>query len=196
MIREDGNAFASFWFASRGNRENSPKICLDYNILFASISTYSPGISLIAPLLARQCPYIARAKCRADTKQKRASTMKTVYRGLAMAATAIALTACAASPEDIKAHPISTAQYSYLSCPQLAEYKATLTAAYNKAADSENSARTEDAATSLLLGFPVGSMTHESVPWQVGDLKGRIIAVSQVQAANKCSQQREATAEQ
>jgi hypothetical protein len=122
--------------------------------------------------------------------------MKTVYRGLTVAATAIALCACAASPESIKPHPISTAQYSYLSCPQLAEYKATLTAAYNKAADSESNARTEDAATSLLLGFPVGSMTHQSVPWQVGDLKGRIVAVSQVQAANKCGQTREATAEQ
>jgi transposase len=122
--------------------------------------------------------------------------MKTVYRGLTMAATAIALCACAASPDSIKPHNISTQQYSYLTCPQLAEYKATLTAAYNKAADSENSARMEDAATSIVLGFPVGSMTHESVPWQVGDLKGRIIAVSQVQTANKCGQQREATAEQ
>ena len=122
--------------------------------------------------------------------------MKTVYRGLTMAATAIALCACAASPESIKPHYISAKQYSYLNCPQLAEYKATLTTAYNKAADSESTARTEDAATGILLGFPVGSMTHESVPWQVGDLKGRIVAVSQVQAANKCAQQREATAEQ
>jgi len=122
--------------------------------------------------------------------------MKTVYRGLAMAATAIVLCACAASPESIKPHAIGTAQYSYLSCPQLAEYKATLTAAYNKAADSENAARTEDAATGILLGFPVGSMTHESVPWQVGDLKGRLIAISQLQTADKCGQQREATAEQ
>ena len=122
--------------------------------------------------------------------------MKTVYRGLVMAATAIALSACAASPEGIKAHYIDTKQYSYLSCPQLAEYKATLTAAYNKAADSEDNARVEDAATSVLLGFPVGSMTHQSVPWQIGDLKGRIVAVSQLQTVDKCDQQREATAEQ
>jgi hypothetical protein len=122
--------------------------------------------------------------------------MKTVYRGLTMAATAFALCACAASPESIKAHNIDSKQYSYLTCPQLAEYKSQLTVAYNKAADSESNARMEDAATSLVLGFPVGSMTHESVPWQVGDLKGRIVAVSKVQAANKCEQQREATAEQ
>ena len=122
--------------------------------------------------------------------------MKTVYRGLTVAATAIALCACAASPEDIKPHAISTRQYSYLSCPQLAEYKATLMVAYNKAADSENSARMEDAATSIALGFPVGSMTHQSVPWQIGDLKGRIVAVSQLQSADKCGRLREATAEQ
>lgn len=122
--------------------------------------------------------------------------MKTVYRGLTVAVATIALCACAASPESIKPHNISAKQYSYLTCPQLAEYKVQLTAAYNKAADSESNARMEDAATSLVLGFPVGSMTHESVPWQVGDLKGRIVAVSQVQAADKCGQQREATAEQ
>ena len=121
--------------------------------------------------------------------------MKTVYSGLVIAATAMALSACAASPESIKPHYINSAQYSYLTCPQLAEYKATLTAAYNKAADSENDARTEDAAAGLLLGLPVGSMTHESVPWQVGDLKGRIVAVSQLQAAKKCGQPRQATAE-
>jgi hypothetical protein len=122
--------------------------------------------------------------------------MKTVYRGLAMAATAIALSACAASPESIKAHNINAQQFSYLTCPQLAEYKATLTAAYNKAADSENTARMEDAAGSVLIGIPIGSATHESVPWQIGDLKGRIVAVAQLQAANKCDQQREAAAEQ
>ncbi len=122
--------------------------------------------------------------------------MKTVYRGLAIAATAIALSACAASPESIKPFNVGTKQFAYLTCPQLAEYKATLTVAYNKAADSENDARMEDAATSLALGFPVGSMTHQSVPWQIGDLKGRIVAISQLQTANKCDHQREATAEQ
>lgn len=122
--------------------------------------------------------------------------MKTVYRGLAMATTAIALSACAASPESIKPHNIDNKQFSYLTCPQLAQYKATLTVAYDKAADSENDARMEDAATSIALGFPVGSMTHQSLPWQIGDLKGRIVAISQLQVANKCTQQRQAAAEQ
>lgn len=122
--------------------------------------------------------------------------MKTVYRGLPVAALAIALSACAASPESIKPNNFDARQFSYLSCPQLAEYKATLTAAYNKAADSENTARMEDAATGILLGFPVGTMTHESLPWQIGDLKGRIAAIQQLQVADRCDQQREAAAEQ
>ncbi|HEY3639167.1 MAG TPA: hypothetical protein VGK90_13545 [Rhizomicrobium sp.] len=122
--------------------------------------------------------------------------MKTVHRGLAMAATAIVLSACAASPESIKAHNVNSQQFSYLTCPQLAEYKATLKAAYDKAADSENNARMEDAASSIIIGVPLGSATHESVPWQIGDLKGRMVAISQLQVADKCDQPREATAEQ
>jgi hypothetical protein len=118
--------------------------------------------------------------------------MKTVHRGFAAVALALALCACAASPESIKAASINPAPYAYLSCAQLADFKVTLTNAYNKAADSENNARMLDAATTFTLGFPVGSMTHESVPYQIWDLKGRIVAVKTLQAQDNCSQQREA----
>ncbi|HEX4080317.1 MAG TPA: hypothetical protein VHX61_15765 [Rhizomicrobium sp.] len=121
--------------------------------------------------------------------------MKTVSRGLSVTALAIVVSACAASPESIQAHNISTQHFAYLSCPQLAEYKATLTAAYTKAADTEHTARMEDAAT-FALGFPVGSMTHESLPWQIGDLKGRIATVQKLQVADRCDQQRQAAADQ
>ena len=122
--------------------------------------------------------------------------MKTVPRGLAAAALAFALAGCAASPESIKPANISTAQYAYLNCAQLAAFKVTLTKAYNNVADSENDARTEDAATSLLLGFPVGSMTHQNVPYQIWDLKGRIVAVEKLQAQDNCNQQRPQVAAQ
>jgi len=82
--------------------------------------------------------------------------------------------------------------FAYLNCAQLAAFKVTLTNAYNKAADSENNARTMDAATILTLGIPVGSMTHESVPYQIWDLKGRIAAVEKLQAQYNCSAQRTA----
>jgi hypothetical protein len=115
--------------------------------------------------------------------------MKTAYRGLAAVAFAIALSGCAASPESIKPANISTSEYSYLNCAQLAGYKVTLTNAYNKAADTEDNARTLDAVTTLALGVPVGSMTNQSVPYQIWDLKGRIVAVEKLQAQDNCSAQ-------
>ena len=120
--------------------------------------------------------------------------MKITTRGFATAALSFALCGCAASPESIKPANISTTQYAYLNCTQLAEFKVTLTNAYNKAADSENNARTMDAATILTLGVPVGSMTHESVPYQIWDLKGRIVAVEKLQAQYNCGAQRTAVA--
>src|SRR5690242_10374236 len=115
------------------------------------------------------------------------NAMKTVQRGLAAAALAIALSGCAASPESIKPANISTTEYAYLNCAQLASFKVTLTNAYQKAADSENNARTWDAVTTLTLGVPVGSMTHQSVPYQIWDLKGRIVAVEKLQAQDNCN---------
>ena len=120
--------------------------------------------------------------------------MKTVCRGLALAVLASGLTACAASPEHIQAANIDPQSFAYLNCPQLSEYKATLTAAYVKAANSEDNARMEDVASLVLVGVPVGSATHESVPWQISQLKGRIAAVEQLQKADNCGQ-REAAAD-
>ena len=118
--------------------------------------------------------------------------MKSLQRGFVAAALAIALSGCAASPESIKPANISTKEYAYLNCAQLAAFKVTLPNAYNKAADSENNARTMDAATMFTLGVPVGSMTHQSVPYQIWDLKGRIVAVEKLQAQYNCNAGRQA----
>ena len=122
------------------------------------------------------------------------NAMKYVQRGLAAAALAIALSGCAASPESIKPASINTSEYAYLNCAQLAAFKVTLTNAYQKVADEEDTARNMDAATILALGVPVGSMTHENVPYQIWDLKGRIIAVEKLQAQDKCNSQPVVTA--
>lgn len=115
--------------------------------------------------------------------------MKTIRRSLAAIAVALALPGCAASPESIKPASINPKEYAYLDCGQLAAFKVTLINAYDKAADSENNARNMDAATLLTLGVPVGSMTHENVPFQIWDLKGRIIAVEKLQAQYNCNAQ-------
>lgn len=115
--------------------------------------------------------------------------MTTIPRGPAVVAVAAALCGCAASPESIKPANISTSQYAYLNCVQLAAFRITLTNAYNKVADEQNTARNMDAATILTLGVPVGSMTHENVPYQIWDLKGRIIAVEKLQVRDRCPPQ-------
>lgn len=120
--------------------------------------------------------------------------MQTVQRGLALAALAVTLPGCAASPESIKPAYIPTSQYAYLNCSQLAAFRITLTAAYQKVADEENIARNIDAATVFTLGFPVGSMSHENVPYQIWDLKGRIVAVDKLQAQDNCFARRQAYA--
>jgi hypothetical protein len=68
-----------------------------------------------------------------------------------------------------------------------------LTAAYTKAANEQDNARMEDAA-GLVLGVPLGSATHESVPWQIADLKGRINAVQALQVKDSCDQQQQSAA--
>ena len=115
------------------------------------------------------------------------NAMKYVQRGLAAAALAVALSGCAASPESIKPAAIPTSEYAYLNCAQLASFKVTLTNAYQKVADEEDTARNLDAATVFTLGVPIGSMTHQNVPYQIWDLKGRIVAVEKLQVQDKCS---------
>lgn len=136
-----------------------------------------------------------RARLVIGAKKIEGNAMTYVQRGLAAGVLAIALSGCAASPESIKPASISTSEYAYLNCAQLASFKVTLTNAYNKAADEENTARTEDTVGSLTLGFPVGSMTHQSVPYQIWDLKGRIVAVERLQAQDHCNAQRQVAAQ-
>lgn len=119
--------------------------------------------------------------------------MKNVQKFVGATIVALGVAGCAASPESIKPANINTAQYAYLDCAQLASFKVTLTNAYNKVADEENTARNMDAATLLTLGVPVGSMTHENVPYQIWDLKGRLVAVDKLQVQHNCYPARQAS---
>ncbi|MGD0867566.1 MAG: hypothetical protein ABSA49_18650 [Rhizomicrobium sp.] len=114
--------------------------------------------------------------------------MSYTIKGLTVAALAVALSACASSPESIKAANIDSTQFAYMTCPQLAEWEGRLTAAYNVAATSEDNARAMDAVGLALLGTPVGSMTHQFTPDQIADLKGRIAAAQKLEAAGNCQQ--------
>ncbi|HEY2446016.1 MAG TPA: hypothetical protein VGI20_09790 [Rhizomicrobium sp.] len=115
--------------------------------------------------------------------------MQIFHRGLSMVVVAVALTACAAHPESIKAANYNSNPYAYLSCPQLAEYKAMLSGRLSDADALQEKARTED-IIGLVVGVgSVGSDSHRWTPWQISDLKGRIVAVERVETADNCGQQ-------
>ena len=107
-------------------------------------------------------------------------------RGLAVAACAAVLSACAAKPESIKAANYNSDSYAYLTCPQLAQYRGMLNGRLAQASSEQETARTEDAIGNVTLGIPFGSAGHKWTPWQISDLKGRILAVEKVEIADNC----------
>jgi starvation-inducible outer membrane lipoprotein len=116
------------------------------------------------------------------------------HRGLSVAALAVILSACATSPENIKAANYNSSVYAYLTCPQLAQYKAMLNGRLATASSEQETARTEDAIGDVALGIPFGSASHRWTPWQISDLKGRVVAVERVETSDSCTRQREASA--
>jgi hypothetical protein len=115
--------------------------------------------------------------------------MRFHFSGLSLAAVAVCLSACASSPEDIKAAAINPAQFDYMTCAQLADYAAGLTATYKLAADQEYDARTQDAIGYVLLQQPLGQQRHPAIPAEIADLKGRLAALHTLQTSKSCGQQ-------
>jgi hypothetical protein len=112
--------------------------------------------------------------------------MNKIYKGLAVAAVAASLSACASAPEDIKAVSYDPQQISYLTCTQLGQYENTLKASYQEYADKENTARVWDAAGIILIGMPVGSIHYKYEPDRIADIKGRIEAVHELESQGNC----------
>ena len=104
--------------------------------------------------------------------KQRIVEMSVLHRGLSVVALAVVLCACAASPESIKAANYNSSPYAYLTCPQLAQYKAMLNGRLVQASSEQDNARLEDVVGNLTLGIPVGSASHKWTPWQIADLKG------------------------
>ena len=98
----------------------------------------------------------------------------------------MALTACASSSEDIKAANVNPNAYAYMTCDQLADYGTKLNATYKLADDQESDARSEDVLGYVLLQQPLGSQRHYLIPAEISDLKGRMIAVRQLETSKDC----------
>jgi len=114
--------------------------------------------------------------------------MRFVFSGLSLAAVAVSLSACASPPEDIKAADVNPAQFDYMTCAQLADYAAGLTATYKLAADQEDDARTQDAIGYVLFQQPLGQQRHPAIPAEIADLKGRLAALHTLQTSKSCGQ--------
>ncbi|HEY2444365.1 MAG TPA: hypothetical protein VGI20_01325 [Rhizomicrobium sp.] len=112
--------------------------------------------------------------------------MRISHRAISAIALALFLPACAAHPDSIKAANYNSDPYAYLSCPQLAEYKAMLNGRLNDASALQERARTEDIIGMVVGVGSVGSDSHRWTPWQISDLKGRIVAVERVQTKDNC----------
>jgi hypothetical protein len=105
------------------------------------------------------------------------------------AVVAVCLGACASPPEEIKAADVNPAQFDYMTCAQIAEYAAGLTATYKLAADQEEDARSEDVVGYALFQQPLGQQRHPQIPNEIADLKGRLAALQTLQSSKGCGRQ-------
>src|ERR1700721_3764042 len=96
--------------------------------------------------------------------KQRIVEMAVLHRGLSGVALAVVLCACAASPESIKAANYNSSPYAYLTCPQLAQYKAMLNGRLATASSEQETARTEDAIGDVALGIPFASAGQKGTP--------------------------------
>jgi hypothetical protein len=102
-------------------------------------------------------------------------------------AVALALSACAASPEDIPPAYVSDATYADWTCEQLAKENMQLSAALANASQQQEDARTNDTVGVIFLGLPIGSMTGDNVAPEVARLKGHTNAVQQAMIRKDCA---------
>jgi hypothetical protein len=110
------------------------------------------------------------------------SAKKSAFAG----AVALALSACAASPEDIPPAYVSDATYADWTCEQLAKENMQLSAALANASQQQEDARTNDTVGVIFLGLPIGSMTGDNVAPEVARLKGHTNAVQQAMIRKDC----------
>jgi hypothetical protein len=106
---------------------------------------------------------------------------------IATSSAALALGACAQSPESIQPAYVSPATYSQWTCPQLAEESGRLQTALSQTSQQQHDARTGDTLGVLFLGLPVSSMSGSNVAPEVARLKGTINAVNEAQTRNNCA---------
>jgi len=103
-----------------------------------------------------------------------------------VSAMALALAACAPTPESIAPAYISEVPYQSWTCAQLGEENMRLNQALATASVAQSNARTNDTVGIILIGLPLGSMSGQSIAPQIAMYKGQIEAVHRASIRNHC----------
>jgi hypothetical protein len=99
---------------------------------------------------------------------------------------ALAISACAKSPDAIQASYVSEVPYLSWTCPQLSEETQRLSGALARASAQQERARGNDIAGVIFLGFPVSSLSGDNVAPEVARLKGEEEAVRKAMIRKNC----------
>ncbi|PZQ13659.1 MAG: hypothetical protein DI565_14050 [Ancylobacter novellus] len=102
------------------------------------------------------------------------------------AASALALSACAKSPESIAPAYVSEVSYQSYSCAQLGEESARLTAALANASTQQEKARANDTVGVILIGLPVSSLSGDNIAPEIARLKGEQEAIRKASFRKNC----------
>ena len=101
---------------------------------------------------------------------------------------ALALGACAPTPESIAPAYVSEVPYRTWTCDQLGEEQARLAQALSTASIQQSNARSNDTVGIILIGMPVGSMSGQSIAPQIALYKGQQEAIHRASIRNSCSE--------
>ena len=97
------------------------------------------------------------------------------------------ISGCAKQPDKIAAIPMETASYERLSCRALATEKAKITSELESLSAAQKSAASSDALGVFLFGIPWSSMSGNDKEAAISVAKGRVDAITTVQASKGCS---------
>ncbi|NHO57744.1 hypothetical protein GOB86_11880 [Acetobacter lambici] len=98
----------------------------------------------------------------------------------------LALSACATSPDKIKAEYVPDSTYASLTCPQLGETELKQGDVVSQLYNSQRRAHKTDTWTVLAVGVPLSGMLDEDKKEQFAREKGKLDAIHRVQATKNC----------
>ena len=112
--------------------------------------------------------------------------MKKLIVSLAIASTALTMSACAKKPDQIAAIQMDDSTYSRLSCKQLAREETKIRNDLDSLSADQNSAASKDAWGVFLLGLPLSSMSGGDKEALIAVAKGKLNAIDLVQVDKNC----------